>query len=107
MRRNASSELGRYAIAIAAILAAIGLRYALTPLIGTNFPLATMFTAVAFTVWRAGFGPALLTAVLGWAMSGFAFRGGLNYFGGMTVAEVVGFLVYLFATLPIIVLGES
>ena len=34
------------------------------------------------------------------------FRGGINFFGGLTVPELVGFLVYLLATLPIIVLGE-
>ena len=79
MSDRVATPLARYGIAIAAIAIAIGLRYALTPLLGTNFPLATMFTAVAFTVWLAGLGPALFTAVVGWAVSGVVFRGGLNY----------------------------
>jgi PAS domain S-box-containing protein len=95
----------RYGIAVGAIVAAIAFRLALTPLIGGNFPLATMFTAVAFTVWRAGVGPAVFTTIAGWAASGVVFRGGLNYFGGMPFAEVVGFLTYLLATLPIVAIG--
>lgn len=99
--------LPRYGLALAAIVVAIAFRLALTPLIGGNFPLATMFTAVAFTVWRAGAGPAIFTTILGWAASGFVFRGGLNYFGGMPIAEVIGFFTYLLATLPIVAIGEA
>src|SRR6187455_1520834 len=107
MSDSVASPLARYGIAIGAVAAAIALRYALTPILGTNFPLATMFTAIAFTVWRAGAGPALFTAIAGWAVAGFVFRGGLNYFGGLTVPELVGFLIYLLASVPIVVLGES
>lgn len=101
------SPLTRYGTALLAIAAALAFRSALTPWLGGNFPLATIFTAIAFVVWRCGFGPALLTAIGGWAASGFAFRGGLNYFGGLTLNETIGFFVYLLASLPIIVLGES
>ena len=94
-------------MAILAIAAAVAVRYALSPWLGLTFPLATMFTAVAFVVWRAGWGPALFTAIAGWAAAGFALRGGLNYFGGLTFNELLGFLMYLVATVPIIVLGES
>jgi len=106
VRGSPSSALARYGIAIAAIAAAIAARIALTPWLGTTFPLATIFTAVAFVVWRAGSGPALVTAVAGWAASGFVFRGGLNYFGGMTVNEMIGFVTYLVATVPIVILGH-
>ena len=107
MPDSVASPLARYGIGIGAIAAAIGLRYALTPLLGPSFPLATMFPAVAFVVWLAGAGPALFTAIAGWAVAGFVFRGGLNYFGGLTIPESVGFLIYLLATVPIIVLGQA
>ncbi|MEO7156786.1 MAG: PAS domain S-box protein [Vicinamibacterales bacterium] len=107
MLDSVASPLARYGIAIGAIAVAITLRYALTPVLGTTFPLATMFTAVAFVVWRVGAGPAVFTAIAGWFASSFVLRGGINYFGGLTVPEFVGFLVYLLATLPIIVLGHS
>ena len=99
--------LPRYGIAIAGIAGAIALRWALQPWLGTTFPLATMFTAISFVVWRAGWAPALLTTVGGWIAVNFVFRGGLGYFGGITINEVVGFMTYLLATLPIIVLGEA
>ncbi|HEX8029309.1 MAG TPA: PAS domain S-box protein, partial [Vicinamibacterales bacterium] len=107
MSDRVASPLARYGLAAGAVAAAIALRYVLTPILGTTFPLATMFTAIAFVVWRAGAGPSLLTAVAGWFASGFVFRGGLNYFGGAALSEVAGFIVYLVATLPIIILGES
>lgn len=101
------STLASYGIAIAGIVVAVALRYALTPWLGTTFPLATVFAAIPFVVWRAGAGPALLTAIGGWTLSGFVFRGGINYFGGFTGSELLGFVVYLVACLPIIALGEA
>ena len=107
MPHSNSSLLARYGIALAGIAAAIGARYALQPWLGTSFPLATMFTAIAFVVWRAGWGPALVTTVVGWLAANMTFRGGLGFFGGLTINEIVGFITYLIATVPIIVLGEA
>jgi PAS domain S-box-containing protein len=107
VRASPSSPLARYGIAIAAIAAAIALRVALSPWLGHTFPLATMFTAVAFVVWRAGWGAALFTAVAGWVAVSMVFRGGFGYFGGFTVNELIGFLTYMIATGPIVVLGEK
>jgi PAS domain S-box-containing protein len=101
-----SSSLARYGIALAAIAAAIAARIALSPWLGPSFPLATMFTAVAFVVWRAGWGPALFTAIGGWIAGVVVFRGGLGYLGGLTVNELIGFLTYMIGTGPIIVLGD-
>ena len=107
MPHPSTSPLARYGLAIAGIAAAVGVRFALQPWLGTTFPLATMFTAIAFVVWRAGWGPALLTTIGGWAVANIVFRGGLGFFGGLTINEIVGFITYLIATLPIIVLGEA
>jgi PAS domain S-box-containing protein len=107
MPNKEHSPFARYGIGVAAIAAALALRYALTPWLGTTFPLATMFTAIAFTVWRAGWGPALVTAVGGWFAAGFVFRGGMGFFDGLRFAEMVGFAVYLLGCVPMIVLGEA
>src|SRR6185436_18439546 len=107
MPTKAPSALAQYGIAVAAIAAAIILRQLLTPWLGGTFPLATMFTAIAFVVWKTGWAPAIATAVGGWIVAGLVFRGGFNYFGGITVNELVGFAVYLLACFPIIVLGEA
>ncbi len=101
------SALAQVGLALTAIAVAILARQLLTPWLGTTFPLATMFTAIAFVVWRARWAPALGTAIGGWVASGLAFRGGFGYFGGLTINEAVGFLVYLLASVPIIVLGEA
>ena len=68
MSSRPRSVFVRYGIALLAIAVAIALRLALTPWLGTTFPLATMFSAIAFVVWRAGAGPALVTALVGWAV---------------------------------------
>ena len=107
MHYRDTSLLARYGLALAGIAGAIALRYALAPWLGMTFPLATMFTAIAFVVWRAGWAPALFTTVVGWIAVNIILRGGVGFFGGMTINEFVGFLTYLLATLPIIVLGES
>src|SRR5688500_16411344 len=107
MPNKTPSALAQFGLALAAIAVAIVLRRLLTPWLGITFPLATMFTAIAFVVWKAGWAPALATAIGGWAAANVAFRGGLGYFGGFTLNELVAFITYLIATVPIIVLGES
>ena len=82
MPNRTPSALAQFGLALAAIALAILLRQLLTPWLGTTFPLATMFTAIAFVVWKAGWAPALATAIGGWIAAGVAFRGGFGYFVG-------------------------
>lgn len=103
---NASTPLARYAVALLAVAAAIAVRALLSPWLGTAFPLATMFSAVAFVVWAAGRGPAMLTAFVGWFAAGLVFRGTISFLsGGFT--EIVGFAVYIVSCASIVVLGEA
>jgi PAS domain S-box-containing protein len=75
---------------------------------GSSFPLALVFPAVAFSVWYGGWGPALFTAVGGWVAGNLAFRGGRGFldtpFG---FNEMVGLGVYLLSLASVIVLGEA
>ena len=107
MPNRAPSTLAQLGLAIGAVAAAILVRQLLSPWLGTTFPLATMFTAVAFVVWRAGWAPALGVAIGGWIAVGFIFRGGLNYFGGLTINEIIGFAHVHGRGVPVIVLGEA
>ena len=75
MPDKAPSTLAQLGLAIGAVAVAIIVRQLLSPWLGTTFPLATMFTAVAFVVWRAGWPPALCVAIGGWVAVGFVFRG--------------------------------
>ena len=104
----ASSTISKYGIALLAIAAAILIRAALTPWMGSSFPLATMFSAVAFVVWYGGWGPAFFTAVAGWFAAGYVFRGGAGFVGPtFGFNEAVALVVYLISNISVIVLGEA
>ena len=103
-----SSTISKYGIGLLAVAVAILIRGALTPWMGPAFPMATMFSAVAFVVWYGGWGPALLTALLGWVAAGYAFRSGQGDDGpSFSFNEPVSFVVYLLSNLSVIVLGEA
>ena len=105
---TSSSTIAKYGVAVIAIAAAILIRMALTPWMGAAFPLALMFTAVAFTVWYGGWGPALFTAIGGWFAAGYAFRGDDGFFGpSFGFNDGVALLVYLFSNVSVIILGEA
>ncbi|MDP2322098.1 MAG: PAS domain S-box protein [Acidobacteriota bacterium] len=98
--------LRRYAVAVATIAIAVLLRVALTPLVGSSFPLATMFAAVAFAVWYGGWGPALLTAVFGFlAIDTILIPGTILTRPGFP--ELANTVLYLVSCASIIVLGET
>src|SRR5687768_9760401 len=103
-----SSTISKYGIALLAVAVAILIREALTPWMGSAFPLATMFSAVAFVVWYGGWGPALLTALLGWFAAGYVFRSGQRYYGpSFSFNEAISLVVYLLSNVSVIVLGEA
>ena len=97
----------RYGFAVAALLVALAARLALQPWLGTNFPHATVFTAIAFVVWTSGPGPATVTAALGWVSAGILFRGGLSVMDLRDVEETAAIVLYLMAAVPIILLGRA
>jgi PAS domain S-box-containing protein len=106
MSHSRSSPLTRYGIALLAVAGAIAIRALLTPWIGSAFPLATMFSAVAVVVWAAGALPALVTALVGWFAAGLVFLGSFTILNGGS-SEFVGLSVYLVSCASIIVLGEA
>ncbi|HEY7120274.1 MAG TPA: PAS domain S-box protein [Tepidisphaeraceae bacterium] len=57
--------IGRYALAVGSVGAAVGLRWLLTDLIGRESPFLLCLIAVAATAWYAGVGPAILATGLG------------------------------------------
>ena len=103
-----TSTISKYGIALLAIALAILIRAALTPWMGQAFPLATMFSAVAFVVWYGGWGPALVTTIGGWFAAGYMFRGGQGFFGPtFGFNEMVNLAVYTLSNVSVIVLGEA
>lgn len=64
-RIDRHSRLVRYGAALATVAAAVMLRDAMDPVVRDDFPLATIYGAVAVVVWLAGVGPAVVTAATG------------------------------------------
>ena len=54
-----------YLLAIAATLLMVGVRVLLSPILGFELPFITLFPALFFTAWTGGFGPSLVTTILG------------------------------------------
>jgi signal transduction histidine kinase len=68
-QRRLLATVAAYGGALAAVLAALLLRWLLTPWLGAAVPYITLFGAVAVAVWVGGWRPALLAAALGYAGS--------------------------------------
>jgi PAS domain S-box-containing protein len=96
-----------YGIAIAALAAAVLLRWLLDPVMGDSLPLVTLFGAVAAAAWVGGVRPAVLVVILGYAACNYLF---VEPRGEISLAEsrdVVGLIAYLFTCSLIIGFGEA
>jgi PAS domain S-box-containing protein len=96
-----------YVIAIAALAAAVLLRYLLDPWMGNTLPLVTVFGAVAGTVWIGGYRPALAVVILGYLACSYLFiepRGRIEFTDPGTV---IGVVAYVFTCTLIILFGEA
>jgi PAS domain-containing protein len=96
----------RHLLSLAALALAILLRAALDPILGAEFPLVTLFGAVAAAVWLSGPGPALAVALAGYAASAFLFMLPRGTIGFPSSAHATGLAAHLFTSGVIIVLGE-
>src|SRR5437867_2389933 len=96
-----------YAIAIAALAAAVLLRYLLDPWMGNTLPLVTLFGAVAAVVWTGGVRPAIAVVILGYLACSYLFiapRGRIEFTDPGTT---IGALAYFFTCALIILFGEA
>jgi PAS domain S-box-containing protein len=99
--------LAAYGLAFLALVAAVLLRWLLSPLIGLDLPLVTLFAAVAIAVWIGGYRPAVIVATLGYLACAYLFIEPRNNFGLSEPRHVVGLVAYLFTCCVIIGLGEA
>jgi PAS domain S-box-containing protein len=96
-----------YALAIAALLAAVLLRYALHSWMGPALPLVTLFGAVAAAVWVGGYRPAILVTILGYGACDYLFIEPRFSFHVGDPGNLIGLLPYLVTSALIIVVGEA
>jgi PAS domain S-box-containing protein len=85
----------RYAVAVAAALAAGALRGGLSALWGEDLPFLTLFPAVVLSAWAGGFWPGMLTTVLGAMLATYFWLPPFYSFRLSSVADVVGLLIFV------------
>lgn len=107
MSTSGVSAVLRYGCAVGLVAVAVAVRLLLNPMLGSEFPFATVFLAIIVTAWYGGLRPALLSAVLGGLASVFFLmppRGHLSFEG---VDRETGIALYAFTGLGIALLGGS
>ncbi|MGH9145927.1 MAG: hybrid sensor histidine kinase/response regulator, partial [Vicinamibacterales bacterium] len=106
-RPGVRSASARWALAIAALVAAVLLRYVLDPWMGDTLPLVTLFGAVAAAVWLGGVWPAVAVGILGYVACTYLFIEPRGQLGLDDSGNVIGLLAYLFTCSLIIGFGEA
>jgi PAS domain S-box-containing protein len=95
------------ALALAALVGAVALRWLLDPLLGDSLPLVTLFGAVAIAVWIGGPLPAIAVTLLGYIACTYLFIPPRGELGLDTPANLVGLAAYLFTCSLIIAFGYA
>src|SRR5580658_5919428 len=85
----------RYCCAFASVSLAIGARLLLDPMLGLQFPFATVFFAVLVTAWYGGCRPALVAVVLGALASDFFLLPPRGHFQLASLDEQVGLALFV------------
>jgi len=95
-----------YLLGLAALAAAVLLRWLLDPLMGDALPLVTLFGAVAAAAWLDGYRLAIPVALLGYIACHFLFIPPRGHFDFTRTPDVVGVVAYIFTCSIIILFGE-
>src|SRR5690349_23956054 len=96
-----------YGVTIAVTLTAIALRWLLDPWLQDRLALVTLYAAVAFAVWFAGYRAAAVSAVLGYVLCDILFIPPRNSFTFSSPEAIIGGFAYLVSSTAIIALGEG
>src|SRR5687767_9580193 len=97
----------QYLMSLVILTLAVGVRFALDPLLGDALPYTTLYAAVAFAAYYGGLGPALFAIFLGALAADYFFvspRFSLNLF---QATELVDLVFYIVASLLIAIFGSS
>lgn len=95
-----------YITAVLVTAVAVLLRYALDPLLGDHLALATLYGAIAVSVWRGGHGPAAVSVIMGYVACDLLFMAPRGAISVLEPASAVGFGLYLLSAWLIIVIGR-
>lgn len=104
---QAGSSLHAYGCAVVSVALATLLRLSLDPLLGVNFPFATILFAVLLTAWYAGFRAAFAAVVLGACSSAYFLLPPRGSFRLEGVDNQTGMVLYLTTSFGIALLGGA
>jgi PAS domain S-box-containing protein len=96
-----------YGLSLAALAAAVLLRWLLDPWMGDVLPLVTLFGAVAAAVWVGGYRSAIVVALLGYLACDYLFIAPRGRLVVANFGHVVGIAAYGFTCALIVGIGES
>ncbi len=97
----------RYGCAAASVALATWVRVLFDPVVGNQFPYATVFFAVLVTAWYGGMGPAVAAAVLGAVTSYYFLIPPRGSFALKDIDQYVGLVLYLSTSLGIALVGGA
>ncbi|HEV8199975.1 MAG TPA: DUF4118 domain-containing protein, partial [Candidatus Polarisedimenticolia bacterium] len=107
MWNRSPSQGWLYLGTLAATGVAVGVRWLLTPWIGDQFPLITLFAAVALGAWLCGYRAGLLAMTAGWLMCDLLFPGARAAVGVHGTRDPIGLAAYVLSSAVIIAFGEA
>src|SRR5262245_53848510 len=87
--------------------AAVGVRYALTPLLGHELPFTRMLGGVVVAVWSGGTAPASFASLLGYLAARALFVAPHHVFTFDNAKEVFLCVVYVLTSLLIVFFGAT
>ena len=106
-QRILGNSFRRYALAVAAVVAAFLLSSALHPLVGDRLGYVLLFPAVAFSAWYCGIGPSLVATVLALLGATYGYLPPIQPFRLLTIADLVRALVFVASSALVVIMGES
>ena len=101
------SALKAHALAVAALAAAVLLRWVIDPWLGDGLPFVTLFGAVGAAVWVGGYRPAIVVTLLGYFAVALLFIAPRGTVAFDRPGLVVGLVTYLFTCALIIAIGQT
>jgi len=105
--RISGSATLRYASAIGAILIALLVSRALNAYVGDGAAFVLLLPAAAFAAWYCGPGPSIVATALALAGTTYRFLPPMQPLSVLSVSELAPALVFLFACVLVVVMGES
>ena len=97
----------RYMVALLATAAALLVRLVLNRFLGDYVPYITLFPAVAFCAWYCGFGPSILSGILGLVGLRYWFMPPAHSLRVHGMQQAAGVVAFLFVSGILIAMGEA